>query len=84
MSENMAVPVNPALADPSLAGRAVSVPGADPMPTPARREISAIEISAPGSAKAMRAASRIRSRLRAASERLGGSGAGVSGDIVRK
>jgi hypothetical protein len=40
------------------------------MPTPARRETSAIDTSASGSANAERAAARILSRLRSASARL--------------
>src|SRR5215469_9553811 len=44
------------------------------MPTPARREISAIDTSASGSANAVRAAVRILSRLRLASARLAGAG----------
>jgi aryl-alcohol dehydrogenase-like predicted oxidoreductase len=40
------------------------------MPTPARREISAIDTSASGSANAARAAARILSRFRSASARL--------------
>jgi hypothetical protein len=42
------------------------------MPTPARREISAIEISASASANEARAAARIFSRLRSASARRAG------------
>jgi len=42
------------------------------MPTPARREISAIEPSASGSANAARAAARTFSRLRSAAARLAG------------
>src|SRR2546429_9397084 len=38
------------------------------MPTPARREISAIDTSASGSANAVRAAARILSRLRRSEE----------------
>src|SRR5690242_12129415 len=41
------------------------------MPTPARRAISAIEISASGSANASRATARIFVRLRSASARFG-------------
>src|SRR5215831_16327969 len=52
------------------------------MPTPARREISAIDTSASGSANAERAAARILPRLRSASARLAGDviwsgGAGI-------
>ena len=50
------------------------------MPTPARLEISAIEISARGSANAVRAAARIFSRLRSASARLVGGVGGVGGE----
>src|SRR5580698_10344393 len=42
------------------------------MPTPARRETSAIDTSASGSVNAARAAARILSRLRSASARLEG------------
>src|SRR5882757_6676442 len=53
------------------------------MPTPARREISAIEISASGSANAVRAAARILSRLRSASARFAGD-LEVGRDMVGK
>ncbi len=49
------------------------------MPTPARREISAIEICVSGSANALRAAARILSRLRSASARLVTGGNGFEG-----
>jgi hypothetical protein len=50
------------------------------MPTPARRETSAIETCAPASVRAARAASMIFSRLRSASARRLGVGVG-SADI---
>ena len=60
------------------------------MPTPARREISAIDASASGSAKAERAAAGISSGLRSASARLVGEenwsgGVGnLSGQPIRR
>ena len=48
-----------------------------PLPTPARRAISSTPTSSPASANAVRAASRTRARLRAASARSGRAGASI-------
>ena len=52
------------------------------MPTPARREISAIDTSASGSANAARATVTILSRLRSASVRLAGDRGWLAGIVT--
>jgi hypothetical protein len=53
------------------------------MPTPARRETSAIDTSASGSANAARATVMILSRLRSASVRLAGDRGWLAGIVIQ-